>query len=286
MVIQNELEIENKIKEILAEVFKDLIISNKQTFDLFLKQKNPSDLIALYDFYYYTAKWQKTNQPKATTYYVMKGLKWGKDKTRKVKKQLVELGLIQDVRKVNKNSKYLGWYIKINYIWGENTILDRVKGTLLENKTTLLKTSSVVPKTTLLKKKRVDSEPPNALSDGNVNALSVNNSVATATEFDFPKILDGLKAERRRDLQIIGLYWTYKDFKFENQKQYQAALKRELRASQRLVGYPNDDITAVMDWLCENSDIKWTLETIHKYIDEDLSSLEPFKKGRVDISKY
>ena len=59
-----------------------------------------------------------TNQPKATTDYAAKGLKWGLDKTRKNKKYLVNLGLIQDVQDKDKQSgKVKGWYIKINYLW-------------------------------------------------------------------------------------------------------------------------------------------------------------------------
>ena len=40
----------------------ELVILSKQTLDLFLSQENCSDLISVYTFYYYTAKWQKTNQ--------------------------------------------------------------------------------------------------------------------------------------------------------------------------------------------------------------------------------
>ena len=42
----------------------NIIILSKQTLDLFLKQDNPADLIALYCFYYYTAKWQGRINPK------------------------------------------------------------------------------------------------------------------------------------------------------------------------------------------------------------------------------
>lgn len=44
-----------------------LVILTKQTLDIFLKQNNGADLIALYTFYYYTAKWQEANQIKCTT---------------------------------------------------------------------------------------------------------------------------------------------------------------------------------------------------------------------------
>lgn len=45
----------------------NLVTLSKRTFDIFLKQENAADLIALYTFYYYTAKWQDSNQPKVTT---------------------------------------------------------------------------------------------------------------------------------------------------------------------------------------------------------------------------
>ncbi len=99
-------------------VENNILILSKQTFDLLLKQRNPGDLISLYTFYYYTAKWQKTNQPKASVAYVAKGLHWNKDKVIKVKKQLEELGLIEEIRRVDENTgKVLGWYIRIVDLW-------------------------------------------------------------------------------------------------------------------------------------------------------------------------
>ena len=53
-----------------------LVILTKQTLDIFLRLENPSELIALYTFYYYTAKWQQTNQIKCTSSYVAKALHW------------------------------------------------------------------------------------------------------------------------------------------------------------------------------------------------------------------
>lgn len=82
-----------------------LVILTKATIDIFLKQKNPGDLIALYSFYYYTSKWQHTNQPKCTTEYVAKGLHWNRSKVAKVKKQLMEFGLIEDVRMIDEQTK-------------------------------------------------------------------------------------------------------------------------------------------------------------------------------------
>ena len=80
-----------------------LVILTKQTLDIFLRQDNPSELIALYTFYYYTAKWQGTNQPKCTTSYVANGLHWSENKVRKVKKQLIEFGLIEEDKEKNND---------------------------------------------------------------------------------------------------------------------------------------------------------------------------------------
>ena len=56
------------------------IVLSKPLLDIFLAEPNPANLIGLYCFYYYTAKWQGTNQPKATIIYTAKGMKWGQDK--------------------------------------------------------------------------------------------------------------------------------------------------------------------------------------------------------------
>ena len=93
-----------------------LLITTKQTFEIFLKTKDPSDCIALYMFYYYTAKWQETNQPRASVRYVAKGLRWSSDRVRRAKKMLGDLKIIEDVRTLDKLGRVKGWYVKLNFI--------------------------------------------------------------------------------------------------------------------------------------------------------------------------
>lgn len=140
----------------------NIIIFSKQTIDLFLEQPHPANLIALYCFYYYTAKWQKTNQPKATVAYVAQGLRWGKDKVRSNKQRLIKLGLIEDARHTDKaTGKVKGWYVKIKYLWKrENHPTDLPEGGLYH---------SVVYRGT------------NAYSVNKVNALSVNSKNSNAS---------------------------------------------------------------------------------------------------------
>jgi len=114
---------------------------------------------------------------------------------------------------------------------------------------------------------RDDKEEP-------LNNIQLNNNNIAKETFAFSKQL--LKMEKdQRHIQIIALYWKYKEFNFDNKEQYQSSLKRDLKPASALKGYSNDKISKVMAWLDKNmSGIKWTLETIHKYIDEDLSLYE------------
>ena len=139
------------------------IVLSKALMDTFLLQDNPSDCGFLYSFYYYTAKWQQTNRPKATTSFVAKGLKWSKTRVIKTKKQLFSLGLIEDIKSINPNTKKIaGWYIKVNFIWGKNHPIVFPEG----------------GKSQCVRKRTI-----NALSSNNINALSSNTSI-TPTLFD------------------------------------------------------------------------------------------------------
>ena len=99
----------------LIDIADDLLIINKQTIDTLMRVDNCADCIALYVFYYKTAKWQKTNQIKANDEYVKKSLKWGRDKIVRTKKTLREHGLI-DIIQERKDGKISGWYIKVSYL--------------------------------------------------------------------------------------------------------------------------------------------------------------------------
>lgn len=106
----------------LNDISENLLIFNKATIDKLFQSENPADVVSLYIFYYYTAKWQHTNQPKCTTHYTANALKWGEAKTRKVKKQLSELGLIEDVKSRDENGEISGHFIKVNYILKQSTL--------------------------------------------------------------------------------------------------------------------------------------------------------------------
>lgn len=129
------------------ELESKLLIISTFTVDKILKETNhPADCLALYNFYYYTAKWQETNQPKATTEYCAKGLGMSRDRVKQAKRELIKLNLIEDVTIRDAEQKITGWYIKVCYIWRETTQRDF---------------------------HRVENSTTNALSVTTLNALSV-----------------------------------------------------------------------------------------------------------------
>jgi len=90
---------------------------SKHLLDTLLSQDKPDELICLYAFYYYTAKWQRSNKLYATTRFVSQGLRWSEGKVKRVKSRLKELGLIESQTIRGENNKIMGHYVKINFIW-------------------------------------------------------------------------------------------------------------------------------------------------------------------------
>jgi hypothetical protein len=101
----------------LYNVEDEPIVLSKCLLDILLKQPNCSDLIALYTFYYYTAKWQKTNQPKSTADYTAQGMGWSIKRVKRCKKRLIEIGLIESIVSKNMEGKVSGHFVKINFVW-------------------------------------------------------------------------------------------------------------------------------------------------------------------------
>lgn len=107
----------------LNDISDHLLILHKATIDKLYQFENAADCIALYVFYYKTAKWQKTNVIKASDGYVKKCLKWGNDKIRKTKQTLKENGLINIVQ-ARIDNKISGWYIEVCYLVSEKSTSD------------------------------------------------------------------------------------------------------------------------------------------------------------------
>ena len=107
----------------LSDIADELLIVNKHTIDALFRLDNAADCIALYIFYYKTAKWQQTDTIKASDDYVKKSLKWGIDKIHRTKESLKESGLI-DVIQRREDGKIVGWYIKVSYMVSQRSFED------------------------------------------------------------------------------------------------------------------------------------------------------------------
>ena len=139
----------NEVSTLIYNVEEEPIFLSKSLIDLFLKSGNFANLIALYAFYYYTAKWQGTNQPKATVSYVAKGIGWGEDKVHAVRKTLINYGLIEDITQRDTNGRLIGHYVKLNFTFTSVGVLPpQVKSginALKPNKRKILRENFVIP---------------------------------------------------------------------------------------------------------------------------------------------
>ena len=198
----------------------ELIIITKQTFDAFLRSDFPADLIALYNFYYYTAKWQETNQPKCTTGYTAEGLKWSEAKVRRAKKELMQLGLVEDVQQ-KVNGKVTGCFIKLNYILKQETVhhpSDFSQCGEEEIHPHDFPQGGIVH--------RVENLQTNALSSNNINALSSNSLNALSSDKETqPKLDKPSQKELENDFEEVWKTYPKKQGKEAAKKAYIKARK-------------------------------------------------------------
>jgi len=107
------------------------------------------------------------------------------------------------------------------------------------------------------KVRRMSGQYTNNVREG---AIIINNTLINSTF--------------RKDIKVILLYAKYKNITQLSKEQYSSYIKRNIRYAQLLKGYPTLRIGEVMKWLEKNAEFKWTLESVGKYIDEDLKKLE------------
>jgi hypothetical protein len=111
-------------KNVIFDQNEEPIVLSKHLLEILLQDPHPVEVIGLYVFYYFQAKYQKTNQIWATTEFTANGLHWGIEKVRSVKTRLRNLGLIEDIQNREQNNIFGKWYIKINFIWTQRRTSD------------------------------------------------------------------------------------------------------------------------------------------------------------------
>lgn len=106
-----------KTAPVTYDTNKEPLVLGKPLMDLFLEQEHPVEVMGLYLFYYRTAKWQKNGRAWCTVAYIMKGLKWGKDRVRKHRKTLLKLGLIKDIQSQKSTGGFSRACVEVIMFW-------------------------------------------------------------------------------------------------------------------------------------------------------------------------
>lgn len=94
-----------------------------------------------------------------------------------------------------------------------------------------------------------------------------------------PYTADTLIADKKRHVQIIGLFARAKGITDSRAPNFWSSyIARNARAAKLLEPYETRRLIEVMKYLRDNADHKWTLETIGKYIDDDLATIGKTKE--------
>lgn len=104
----------------LNDIADELLIVDKRTIEHLFELENCADCVALYMFFYKTAKWQGTRSIKANDTYIRKCLGWGAKRVTTTKKALEDAGLIKQVAR-RKDGKITGHFIEVEYLLRHNT---------------------------------------------------------------------------------------------------------------------------------------------------------------------
>ena len=97
-----------------------------------------------------------------------------------------------------------------------------------------------------------------------------NTTIAVITEeWSFNLLKEKLKNSKRRIDNIIWLYITYKDIKFENKDQFSAQYPRLAKEAKQLTGYSDLRIKNTFEYCEEQAKgrYEWKLSTVIKSID-------------------
>lgn len=171
----------NEIENVTYDGSQEPIVLSKIVIDLLMSQQAFPELLALYTFYYYTAKWQHTNKPKASVRFTAKALHWDPHKVIKLKKQLKHLGLVEDVKVIDKQGKIKDWYTHVHFIWTKEKIKNYTGGQEDHHGQMI---------TTVVDNQCEDSFHQNALRTNNKMLKGLINNNNSSTEKSSTKKLD------------------------------------------------------------------------------------------------
>ena len=100
---------------------------------------------------------------------------------------------------------------------------------------------------------------------------------ADEVNYIFVKELNKLLTDKKKHIRIIGLFIKAKKYTPANSSELQAIIKRNVKVAVSLSHYSIEKIIKTLKYLKDNADFKWTLESVGKYIDENLDNLSTNK---------
>lgn len=86
------------------------------------------EALGLYTAYFEIAQWQETYKVKATTGFMVKRTGWSKNKVIKYKKQLIQLGVLQDHKDIGEDGQVKGHYVEILHLVDEKPHSQKPEG--------------------------------------------------------------------------------------------------------------------------------------------------------------
>ncbi len=109
-----------------------------------------------------------------------------------------------------------------------------------------------------------DTTPVKKGYSNKTNITRLNKETA-----DAPSLLEELLTEKRRDLQIVGLWVRERKIDMPDKVVRSSLIKRNIRSAGLLKGYKDEDIVETIRVLRRTTYLtRFTLETVGKYIDE------------------
>ena len=97
------------------------------------------------------------------------------------------------------------------------------------------------------------------------------NSKKKTIIFNSKDAIEKTTNDKQKHVQVVGIYWKWLGWDFENKEQYKSALGRDLKAASALKGYSLNRIKRTFKKLDGDSNngekFAWNLNTVHKTID-------------------
>lgn len=125
-------------------------------------------------------------------------------------------------------------------------------------------------------RRRVEGEKKESRRRPNIECKESDKSDKTLLSQKIATAEEAIKyfnKSKQRHIKIIGLYFLQDRPPEISYEIIRSFIQRNLRPAKVLTAYSLSRIKEVMRWLRVNADFKWTLESVGKYIDQDLDKI-------------